>query len=150
MCATSMRKVTLEHGLYIARCPSFRIATFVFSWWDREVGFEKYYYSSNFFGVSGGWVHTVTHTHTHTRTHVRVSHATSGHGSRAHLIRAPQPRRAQRPSCCVQMRLHRSVTATMLPQSPSGHLRGQPKALGSSCGDVRTMQHTAALSPRAR
>ena len=32
----------LEHGPYIARCPSFRIATLVFSSSDREVGFEKY------------------------------------------------------------------------------------------------------------
>ena len=42
MVLTSMRKVTLEHGPYIARCPSFRIANLVFSSSDREVGFEKY------------------------------------------------------------------------------------------------------------
>ena len=42
MVLTSMRKVTLEHGPYIARCPSRPIATLVFSWSDREVGFEKY------------------------------------------------------------------------------------------------------------
>ena len=42
MILTSTLKVTLENGLYIARCPSFRIAALVFSWSDREVGFEKY------------------------------------------------------------------------------------------------------------
>ena len=42
MVLTSTLKVTLEHGPYIARCPSFRIATLVFSSSDREVGFEKY------------------------------------------------------------------------------------------------------------
>ena len=40
--STSTRKVTLEHGPYIARCPSRPIATLVFSSSDREVGFEKY------------------------------------------------------------------------------------------------------------
>ena len=42
MVLTSTLKVALEHDPYIARRPSFRIATLVFSWWDREVGFEKY------------------------------------------------------------------------------------------------------------
>ena len=42
MCVTNTPKVTLENGLYIARCPSFRIAALVFWWSDREVGFEKY------------------------------------------------------------------------------------------------------------
>ena len=42
MCAISTPKVAQEHGPYIARCPSRRIATLVFSSSDREVGFEKY------------------------------------------------------------------------------------------------------------
>ena len=42
MYSTSTPKVTLEHGPYIARCPSFRIATLVFSSSVRKVGFEKY------------------------------------------------------------------------------------------------------------
>ena len=42
MYSTSMRKLAQENGPYIARCPSFRIAHFVFSSSDREVGFEKY------------------------------------------------------------------------------------------------------------
>jgi hypothetical protein len=42
MYATSMRKGTPEHGPYIARCPSFRIATLVFSSSVGKVGFEKY------------------------------------------------------------------------------------------------------------
>jgi hypothetical protein len=32
MCATSMPKLALEHGPYIVRCPSRRIATLVFFW----------------------------------------------------------------------------------------------------------------------
>ena len=42
VCSTSTPKVTPAHGPYIARCPSRRIATFVFSWAVRKVGFEKY------------------------------------------------------------------------------------------------------------
>ena len=42
MCATSTPKLALEHGPYIARCPSRRIATLVFSCAVRKVGFEKY------------------------------------------------------------------------------------------------------------
>jgi hypothetical protein len=42
MYKTSTPKVTLEHGPYIARCPSRPIATLVFSSSDREVGFEKH------------------------------------------------------------------------------------------------------------
>ena len=42
MVLTSTRKLALEHGPYIPRCPSRPIATLVFSWSDREVGFEKY------------------------------------------------------------------------------------------------------------
>jgi hypothetical protein len=38
-----MRKLAQEHGPYIVRCLSRRIATFVFSWADGNVGFEKNY-----------------------------------------------------------------------------------------------------------
>ena len=40
--STNTPKLTQEHGSYIARCPSFGIATLVFSWSVRKVGFEKY------------------------------------------------------------------------------------------------------------
>ncbi len=42
MCLTNTPKFTLEHGPYIARYPSRRIATLVFSSSVRKVGFEKY------------------------------------------------------------------------------------------------------------
>ena len=45
MCATSRRKLTLEHGPYIARCPSRRIATLVFSCAVRKVGSKSIFWS---------------------------------------------------------------------------------------------------------
>jgi hypothetical protein len=42
MCLTKTPKLALEYGPYIARCPSRRIATLVFSSSVGKVGFEKY------------------------------------------------------------------------------------------------------------
>ena len=42
MFSTNTPKLTQEHGSYIVRCPSFRIATLVFSCAVGKVGFEKY------------------------------------------------------------------------------------------------------------
>jgi hypothetical protein len=157
MCVTSTPKVTLEHGLYIARCPSRRIATLVFSSSVRKVGFEKYYLI--FWSVRGVPTptsptrackhqnktrkHTDTHadladhmdTPRHARTHARTHGCIHSQHVRAHAVST-----GNRPMRMCQL------TANMLPATTRLHSSGRCPVTSCALAGENVLLHRVSQS----